>query len=1434
MSVPRASPRQDFRFRQNVYEFNVKSRKLAQVMSATKAALKAAKGAIDAQNYPLAIEEAKKVLGLDPKNYHAHVFLGLASEKQGHYDAAEAAYSAATVIREADGLAWQGLVSLYEAQRGEKLDRFHDAAIRLAQIYMADDDRIKCQTVIDKYTLDTKKYGTRSQYKRSLEVLLPDSPVFDYLEGRIPRPDTTFAKIADICETEEREKINTEIGQRRTRLGSKIDQVTAEVRREVFEKSPIEGLYQGVIDWTQDDEVRRAYEEKILKRAGETLAVLSMPQKAMKREQVQNLARGLVILKHPYLLAWKIVLEWTDASDLKDMDVGLLKDFVELFPTEGLAKVLRGFLESDISPFDIIREEQAEAAETEDDNLIQLEERLILMTEGLEESQSSILSHRIMSQYYLFLEEFESMVKVSREGLQCIASETSLCGLAFECSTDAFRVDLATALVQYQAPRHHAEARALFESILKKNAAEASALIGIGLIYEEQEEFSEAAAYLNRALKKNDSPRVRAEAAWCMALNGDLDYGLQQLESCLPEVNPSDMRNKTLRAQTHYRIGKCIWNQDTSSHARKDRSGAYARFISSLQADLNFAPAYTSLGLYYADYAKDKKRAKKCFLKAFELSVSELQAAERLARSSAKSADWDEVEAIAQRVIASGKFRAAPGSKKKTLSWPYAALGIVQLNHQEYPKSIVSFQSALRITPEDHHCWIGLGESYHHSGRYVAAARAFEHGEQVQSAANKGNDDFWFSRYMLANVKRELGEYEDAIGRYNEVLTLRKDEFGVLVALLQCLVESAWHDIALGFFGRAANRAIEAIEIAIQVAELQTENFNLWKAVGDASAMFIRIPSYVSDSLLVKIGTILKRFSPSEAFEILEDYDQIGQSTLDQLTSPKATDKERFEDFARAAILAQKRAIHAGASDMHIRAIAWYNLGWTEYLAYSARSDEHEQELKEFDLQFLKAAVQCFKRAIEIEAGNAEFWNALGIVTRKLSPKVSQHSFIRSLYLNDKNARVWTNLGAFYLIQNDLQLANEAFTRAQSVDPDFAEAWLGQGLLAEQMGELEEARGLLSHAFEISDASSILIKQHYVLSALNHLFSSPSAGNSTDILRSLLGLRQLHKQTLPEVSFEHLKALFAERIGDFQEALSSLLSSCAALETEYEDAESPSTLLKFAQAKADLARAQLAEHEFEKATDSAEMALDLSDESGASGHTVQSLRLSAQMTAGLASYYQKSIDSAIEMFKKALTETDGNPDVICLLSQILWAKGGEVERDVAREQLLNCIEKHPGHIGSTILLGAIAVLDEDEDILVGVTAELQGLRADDSLASKERDQIAELLTRIAVFQSADQGQGGYEKSEALTAVMLAPSQPQGWSQLSAVTGDAFPAETAVHVAVKAVAPHGSLEAEGLSSVFAGSGRAGDAQKAIMFAPWKLYGWETLQSIQSQA
>ena len=1400
-------------------------------MSATKAALKTVKAAIDHHNYEEAIEKANLVITADPTNYNANVFLGLAYEKLDQDEAAEVAYKTATKRKPDDPLAWQGLIVLYEKHPSEKLDQCHDVVLTLANTYMEKDDRHRCQAVLDKYTIDAQKYGSRAQLKHALEVYIPMGPLYDYLEGRIPHPAHTYSRIADIVEAEEKERINTEIGQRRTRLGAKIDQVTADVKRDVWEGSQLESLYGAIIDWTTDDDVRRRYEEKLLQRAYDQLAVLPMPRKLDKIATVQKLAEGLVILKHPYLLAWSIKLEWTDIENLEDMDFGLLREHVKLFPDEGRSKVLQGYLESDLYPF-TNDQKSAQDEKNDSDEIsgpISAEDRLILMSEGFEDSPSSILTHRIMAQYYLHLEEHESAAAAARQGRNRIRAEQSGFGVGLPKSENTLNIILATALVHYQAPRHHPEAHQLFQEILSRNPLESSALLGIGLILEEQERYTEATSFLSRAVERNNDPKVKSEAAWCKALNGDYETSRYELETCLSEMDGTDLRTKSLRSQTLYRIGMCIWNGDRSSSARKSRDGAYARFLSSLQADLNNGPAYTGLGIYYADYAKDRKRARKCFQKAFELSYAEIEAAHRLAQEFAKSSEWDLVEVVAQRVIDSGVVKPAPGSKKKAVSWPFAALGVVQLNSQEYFKSVVSFQSALRIAPAAYHCWVGLGESYHHCGRYIAATKALDQAQKLEVNTEDENiKDNWFSKYMLANVRRELGEYDDAIAGYRTVLKTRPNEFGVSIALLQSLVESAWHSVELGFFGRAATEARNAIGVAQSIVQSHNAAFNLWKAVGEACSVFTYVPAYAKDLPDKILKSLLETDVSLEIFDILADIDGVGQDALLSL-APDNGEINHVISAMRAALLAQKRAIHACATDHYAKAVSWYNLGWTEYRAYMCGYENSKTQLKKKPVRHLKASVQCIKRAIELESGNAEFWNSLGIVTAELNAKVSQHSFIRSLYLNDKNARVWTNIGTLYLMQDDYELANEAFTRAQSSDPDYAQAWIGQGLLANRFADPREARTLFTHAFEIADSASTMIKQQYTVSTFDHIILSAVSSQATDVLQPLFALHQLRSQLSANSAFQHLSSLYAERAGNYSDAISSLTHLISKLEAEYEDSESTVTLLRFVQAKSDLARVQLANQDLEAAAANAETAIDLSNDDGLESKQSHRVRLSAHMTAGLAYYFQETSDQAIQMFRGALEETQGDPDIVCLLAQMLWAKGSNEERNVAREQLFDCVEKHPEHVDAIMLLGTISILDNDQDTLDAVTTDLRNLRTRDYLDEKQQSKVGQLLAAIATLFPGKEGRELAEVTEAATAVMLSPQKPHGWSQLAGLNPaeDPYPAEAALLTATKEVPPRGTLNAADLAKAHVGTRRLEGAQRAVKLAPWMGFTWDAV-------
>lgn len=283
----------------------------------TKTSLKAAKSAIDTKKWEEAKEHANAVLEKDANNYFAKLFLGRANDGLKNFEESAQAYNDATKIKPADPQAWLGLRGMYEGLGPSKVEENIEVGLKLAEIYMNLDDAHRSQSAIDKLVDHARRHGTKTQYAQALATQLPSSPVYSYLEGRLPDPSKTYTRIAEIHETQEAQTIKKLIDERKTRLGATLESTTKSVKNEIYATSPLEGIYEEIINWTNDDELRRDYEEKLLGRAYDTLLVLPAGEKAEKRDKVLKLAHGMVVIKHPYMLAWQIELEWRSGLDIE-------------------------------------------------------------------------------------------------------------------------------------------------------------------------------------------------------------------------------------------------------------------------------------------------------------------------------------------------------------------------------------------------------------------------------------------------------------------------------------------------------------------------------------------------------------------------------------------------------------------------------------------------------------------------------------------------------------------------------------------------------------------------------------------------------------------------------------------------------------------------------------------------------------------------------------------------------------------------------------------------------------------------------------------------------------------------------------------------------------------------------------------------------------
>jgi len=136
----------------------------------------------------------------------------------------------------------------------------------------------------------------------------------------------------------------------------------------------------------------------------------------------------------------------------------------------------------------------------------------------------------------------------------------------------------------------------------------------------------------------------------------------------------------------------------------------------------------------------------------------------------------------------------------------------------------------------------------------------------------------------------------------------------------------------------------------------------------------------------------------------------------------------------------------------------WYELSLASY--YSAIYIPEEAK------SHLETAARVCKMAIKERGNRWQNWNLLGVINMQSEYEnlpLAQHCLIQAVELERKCFTAWTNLGVLYIKLNEVRLANEAFTRAQQSSPVYANAWIGQAMVAETIGDREEAFDLFRH-----------------------------------------------------------------------------------------------------------------------------------------------------------------------------------------------------------------------------------------------------------------------------------------------------------------------------------------------------------------------------------
>ncbi|GAA5931798.1 hypothetical protein JCM3775_000045 [Rhodotorula graminis] len=1048
------------------------------------------------------------------------------------------------------------------------------------------------------------------------------------------------------------------------------------------------------------------------------------------RREVEGLARGMVVIAVPEPTAWEAAVEWSDlfadgerVEDWPRERWDLLRRQAELFPESGLAKLSTATSQR-IAASAAAATAAAAPADEETTNEIPTapsdDDMADIVEDALASSPRSLVTHLLAAAVFSHQKEWDALLQVAEAGLSVLKGLETEIGQALPRSRRTLDTHLALSLVYNAPPTHHLRALRLLEHLLATDPPppsspalasrphpDPSLLIAKAHVLQVSEGKQAAAlkvwdqvlALPSGALPQDELTRAKSERAWALHCAGQSDEARAQLEDVVGALEERKVRRDKEReekekwrskkgiekaegveegeqvdeaeerARAWWRLGECLWQLGES--ALDQTKPAYDAYIASLRASPGFAPAFTSLGIYYRSLSTpDWERASKCFQKAFELDPSEEVAARYLAEEFAELGEWSLVEVIARRVVEGNKGRAGMGVKAAArLAWAWKAIGASELNAKKYAPAVTAFQAALRGAPEDVSTWIKLGVAYRHSGKHIAALKVF-----VKALALDENS--WFAKYSIGDVQREIGLLEPALKAFRDILVERPDELGVKVVLAETALTKGLDEQRAGFVVRAEESLVEALREATSIVEGGTATRVAWKVAADALVGLSKIPQpELEDEQSSLMVRLLDHLAEQDV-----DAKIAGMSAVTVVAVRRVAGEATRSSLAIAiAVLSCKMRVLLETQNEAATGSAWYDLG-------VAMSNFRLLQLPSWPVasdQVLQQAIRCLKFALHKEPLNATFWNALGVLSFDLSPRLAQHCFIRAIEHNSRSAIPWSNLGLFYLVHGDEDLANQSFLKAQVLDSDWAAAWVGQATLADLAGHALEASVLLEHAVslggqtpeaDIAYAGRAFAKYRASVPSSATAEALPTAAppSAVEALSApLFAVTRYLAQKPDDHNALHLNALILEQVGDLASACDSLEKAASILEELYEVDESPTVEGQYVIAQVNLGRVRLAAGNHQGALDAFEAALSLLDldsrpqPGGLTKEQSVTLLTECKIGSSVAHVALDDADAAKQVLEGALEDLEPHKVGPCAthvsdaLARVYWSEGDE-------------------------------------------------------------------------------------------------------------------------------------------------------------------------------
>ncbi|RKO90825.1 hypothetical protein BDK51DRAFT_28769, partial [Blyttiomyces helicus] len=895
-----------------------------------------------------------------------------------------------------------------------------------------------------------------------------------------------------------------------------------------------------------------------------------------------------------------------------------------------------------------------------------------------------IFGYHILAAIYLESRAYDSAVDCGVKAQGLVAIHLDRTGEGLPSVSQSLDFCLAEAYMNLGA-KTLPKALAIYKEILGRDPSDVAALEGLGKTLCALQTHAEAILCFEKVLRLEQTRHsARSEIGWIRFLQGDFDAARATLEEALAGEET---------ALTHLRVGRVVWGLG-------DKPLAHTHLLRAAKLDPNLALAFTHLGHYYSLVEQDAARAIKCYRRSLALDPADEDASRSLVTLLLKK------DQVAEGLAVLEAFSKISGR----VAWVWKMIGVVYLVQQSYPAAIASFQTALRLDAKDLQSWTSLAEAYSHQGKHMAALKAFARALELDPECATAHHE-------VARIRHRLGLFAAAAEGFEaNILRIGGDTAHLpsLAALCESLLCWARESHAAGAYGRCADLLARCIARATEGIHASGPVAALLKTLADAAiAMANLVPAHAAAALdAAPQAVILGAVFP-----------------LDPAAAPS---NSPLDTILRLGETACSITLSSHAAPQDLAAARWHDLALCRFLRWRDRPD---------DEAMLALAVRAIRAAIRAQPRAWMYWNALGVMSVEAGPKVAQHAFIKAIECDPRTPVPWANFGYLCHLRGDLELAHEAFSKAQFVDPDWALAWLGQAFVARRMGS-GEAFELFEHARELGGNGLPEALYEFATESHRHTRTLPTSSDpSTRAAAAFAALKTTeHNPTNTEAHAQHALIL------ELQHRPSLAASAYrAALENL------PPTSPHRAKVLENLARAACAAKEYDAAVE-AYAALHASggEESAAS-----------KVGEGLALFYVGRLEESLRAFEAAIAKGGAEAgEVGVAVGQVLYALGSEAHVRLAGEQFLQCFRNDPRNLKSLLALCSLGLVRGDAALAQSAAAEIVRINPEDA-GGLDAD-VDWVLSRFFLAQGNLKAAKGF----LAKSVHRYPSRADRWAKLT--------------------------------------------------------------------